>query len=176
MGRERFIWMSVILLGLSQAAFGKSGVSVDVTLTPAGSFKAKTEKVSGYAYRTQTGMAADNVVVDLTSLETGIGLRDKHTKERLLVAKHPKAKLLKVSGQNGKGVAIIEIRGQQKKVMGTYQENGNILQAQFPMQLSELGINDVRYMGIGVKDTVTINVELPIKDEPKRGTASVGKK
>ena len=161
-----------LLFAASLTANADGKLEIGVKLSPAGSFKAETAKVQGHAYKTADGVAADDVVIDLRSLKTGIGLRDKHTKEHLLVQKYPEAKLVKATGKDGKGSAIIEIRGKKQKVEGTYKIEGNMLKAQFPMNLPDLDITDVKYMGVGVKDTVMVNLELPIKDGASRSTAS----
>src|SRR5690606_33896295 len=150
------------------------GVAINVDLTPAGSFIARTSKVQGYAYQNGDAVVAENIVVDLNSLTTGISLRDKHTKERLLVKKFPKAKLIKATGKNGKGTALIQVKGKKQKVEGTYTVKGKTLKASFPMHLPDLGINDVRYMGVGVRDKIVVDIEVPLQDAPKRSTA--GKK
>jgi hypothetical protein len=165
----------LLLLVLSQFAFaGPANVGVDVSLSPAGSFRAETDRVQGFAYKTASGIAAENVVIDMRTLKTGVGLRDKHTKEHLMVEKFPQAKLIKAIGKNGQGEAIVEIKGHKQKVKGTYQIVGNTLKAQFPMHLTDVDIKGVRYMGVGVKDDVVINVQLPI--QAARTTASVRKK
>jgi|GEM_PF-542076 len=152
-----------------------NNLQIDVALSPAGSFKAETKKISGSAHKTADGIEAENVVIDMKSLTTGIALRDKHTKEHLLVDKYPQAKLLKATGKNGKGTATIEVRGKTTEVSGTYTIEGNTLKAEFPMKLTDLDIQGVRYMAVGVKDQVKIHIELPLTDA-KRGTASVKKK
>lgn len=163
-----------LLLISSRFAFaGAANVGVDVTLSPAGSFKAETDKVQGFAYKTANGFAAENVVIDMKTLRTGVSLRDKHTKDHLKVAQFPQAKLVKAVGANGKGEAIVEIMGQKKKVKGTYKVEGNKLKAQFPMHLPDLQITGIRYMGVGVKEDVMINIELPI--QTVRATASTKK-
>lgn len=155
----------ILLLSLSMAqAWADKGVVIDVLLSPTGSYKAKTPKVTGMARKTPDGgVTAENVVVDMKSITTGISLRDKHTKERLMVDKYPEAKLVKATGKDGKGTATIDIKGKKQNVAGTYKIEGDTLKAEFPMNLADLDIKDVRYMGIGVKDKVTVHVELPIK-------------
>ncbi|MBX3020230.1 MAG: YceI family protein [Bdellovibrionales bacterium] len=153
-----------------------ANVEIDVTLSPAGSYKATTKKVTGSAWKTADGgVAAENVAIDMRTLSTGIGLRDKHTKEHLMVGKFPQAKLVKASGKDGKGTATIEIKGMKVDVAGTYKVDGNTLHAEFPMQLSNLEIKDVRYMGVGVKDTVKVHLEIPLTDAPQRAAASAKK-
>lgn len=140
-----------------------TGAIVDVKLSPAGSFKAETSKIQGSAKKTADGVLAENIMVDLKSLKTGIDLRDKHLKERLLVDKFPVAKLIKAEGKDGKGTATVLIKGVKKDVTGTYKISGKNLEAQFKLSLSELDIKDVRYMGVGAKDEVTITVNVPVQ-------------
>ncbi len=140
-----------------------SNCSVDVKLSPAGSFIGKTSRVAGHAYKTEGGgIAAENVTIDLRTLTTGVSLRDKHTKEHLLVTKYPEAKLIQASGKNGKGKATIQVRGKTQEVNGTYKVAGETLTAEFLMHLPDLDIKDVRYMGVGVKDDVKVTIEIPI--------------
>ena len=151
---------SVTLL-ISEFALASS-IEVAVTMNPAGSFKATTKSVKGSAKKTQTGFIAKDIIVNLKTLETGVSLRDKHAKEKLNVEKHPQAKLLKAMGKNGKGLAIIALKGKKLKVKGTYKIRGKKLTCKFKMKLSELDITNINYMGIGVKDEVDVTVEIPI--------------
>lgn len=162
----------ILLLSLSSPTlvFAGGNLEIDVALSPAGSYTAKTTNVTGHAYKTADGVAAEDIVVDLSTIQTGIGLRDKHTKDRLAVSKYPKATLVKATGKNGKGEGLIMVRGKKQKVQGTYKIEGEMLKADFPMSLSDLDIKDVRYMGVGVKDTVTIHISVPVS--AKRDTAS----
>ncbi len=157
-------------------AYAKGQVTVDVTLSPAGSFAAETASVTGSAYMKGDSVVAENVEVNATTLKTGISLRDDHLKKRLMTEKFPKIKLVKAVGKGGKGKGIIEIMGKKKNVAGTYEVEGNVLKAQFKMSLQELNIKDVRYMGVGVKDEVTVNVSLPISSAPPARAAASAKK
>ncbi len=156
--------LSLSLLILPLASFAQSGnVEVDVKLTPVNSFIAKTGKVEGFAFRTTDGIKAENVLIDLRTITTDVSLRDKHTKERLMVDKHPFAKLISATGKDGKGEAEIEIKGIKKKYSGTYTIAGETLKAEFPIHLPDLEIKNIRYLGVGVKDDVLVRVNLPIK-------------
>jgi polyisoprenoid-binding protein YceI len=152
----------LFVLFFAGSVFAQS-LEIDVRLSPAGSFKAETKKVKGAAKVNGSSASASDILVDLRSLSTGISLRDKHLKERLGVDKHPIAKLIKAQGQGGKGSATIQIKGMSKDVSGTYEVKGSNLHAQFKMNMSDLGINDVRYMGVGAKDEVTVTVVVPVK-------------
>lgn len=178
MGRRmgnRTLYSAIMFSALLTGHFSFAGnLQIDVALSPAGSFKAETKKVSGSAHRTPDGIAAEGVVIDMKSLTTGISLRDKHTKEHLLVEKYPQAKLVKATGKNGKGKATLEVSGKTTEVNGTYTIEGNTLKAEFPMKLTDLDIKGVRYMAVGVKDEVKVHIELPLTDGD-RATAGVKK-
>jgi hypothetical protein len=172
--RNSLITLSFLfIVALSLPAFGQ--VTVDVKLSPAGSFQIQVPKVQGHAVVSGDKVMAQNVVVDMRTLTTGIGLRDKHTKQRLYVEHdrsvasntptYPTIKLIKAMGQGGKGKGIIEIMGQRKEVHGTYEIKGDQLVSEFNMNLPELGITDVKYMGVGVRDDVKVTVVLPIKSK-----------
>lgn len=174
--KPQYLLLTSLICGLVCMPASAGSVAVDVTLSPAGHFRAETENVRGFAYKVGDGFAAENVLIDVNTLKTGVGLRDKHTRQHLEAEKFPEAKLIKAAGQGGKGSAIVEIKGIKKKVNGTYTVVGNTLKAQFPMHLSELEIKNIRYMGVGVKDDVVINVTLPIQSAPARATASAHSK
>jgi polyisoprenoid-binding protein YceI len=160
---KKFILAAALtLLPLSTLADGKG--EADVSLTPAGDFKAKVDDVKGFATMKDGGVMAENVVVNLKTIETGIALRDKHAREKYLeVEKYPEMTLVKAVGKGGKGKGLIKYRGVQKEVQGTYSVEGDTLKANFPIKLSEFNITGVKYMGVGVDDEVKIQVELPLK-------------
>lgn len=159
----RFFGIAVAI-SLSTAVYA-STVTVDVKLSPAGSFVGKAGGVTGSATKTADGVAAENVVIDATAFKTGISLRDDHLKKRLQTDKFPQIKLVKAFGKDGKGKAQIDIMGMTKEYDGTYKIEGDTLKAEFPVKLPELNITDVKYMGIGVKDEILVKVELPIEGE-----------
>lgn len=138
-------------------------VVVDVRLSPAGSFKAQTQSLRGFAQKKGTEFYAENILVDVRTLKTGMSLRDKHLKERLEAEKFPNAKLVKASGKDGKGAATLEIKGQQINVKGTYSVEGKMLKATFPIHLPELKISAIRYMSVGVKDDISVTVKVPLQ-------------
>lgn len=146
------------------SVFGQEAV-VDISLSPAGSFKAKTQEVSGTVSRQGDVLVASNIVVKLSQLDTGIELRNEHTREYLKVSEFPEAILLHAQGSQGKGSGRIKIMGQEKDIQGTYTVDGKMLRAKFPLSLKEFGITGIRYMGVGVKDQITVNVTLPVLDK-----------
>lgn len=159
--QAKFIFLSLFFISTPSLA---QSVAVDVTLVPAGSFKAETKKITGKAFKSPQGVMAENITVDLKSLTTGVSLRDKHLKDHLMVSKYPQAKLIKAIGRSGKGKATIEVKGKKQTVNGTYKINGSMLDAEFKMILSELDIKDIKYMGVGVSDEVVLHISIPISE------------
>jgi hypothetical protein len=152
----------VAIASFALDSFAGGNVQINVTMTPAGSFVAESSKVEGSAHKTGNGVIAENILVDVNSLTSHINLRDKHMKARLNAEKFKYAKLIKATGSGGRGQALVEIKGIKKQVSGTYQIAGNMLKAHFPIHLSDFEIKDVAFKGIGVKDEVTIHVNVPI--------------
>jgi polyisoprenoid-binding protein YceI len=140
-----------------------ASAAVDVTLSPAGSFKGKTSDVKGFVTKKGDEVAAQNIVVNLKSLKTGIELRDKHTQKHLETEKFPEAVLLSAKGKGGKGIGKIRIRGIEKDIAGTYKINGNELEAEFKLNLADFNITNVKYMGAGVENEVVLHVAVPVK-------------
>lgn len=155
--------MSVFLvLGFAGSAFAQSA-TVDITLNPMGDFKAKTSEVTGQVQVTGDEVKAENIIVNLKALKTGLELRDKHTQKYLETSKFPEAVLVSASGKGGKGKGKIKIRDIEKDVEGTYKLDGKLLNADFKINISDFGIKDINYMGVGVEDTVVIHVSVPVK-------------
>lgn len=152
----------VVSLGVASAAFA-SEVTVDVTLNPMGDFKAKTADVKGEATQKGDEVSAQNIVVNLKSLKTGVELRDKHTQKHLETEKYPEAVLVSATGKGGKGKGKLKVRGIEKDVEGTYKIEGQNLIADFKVNIAEYGIKDINYMGVGVEDEVGLHVVLPLK-------------
>lgn len=140
-----------------------SEASVDIRLSPAGNFTAKTSAVTGFAKKVGTKVVAENITVNLKTLKTGLSLRDEHTLKHLDVQKYPNALLVKAEGENGQGTGLIKIRDIEKPIKGTFKLVGAKLQAEFPILLSDFKIAGIRYMGVGVKDQAVVKVEIPVK-------------
>lgn len=152
----------IFTMGISMAAMAQS-VVVDVVLNPMGDFKAKSSAVKGRAVVKGGEVLAENIVVDLKTLKTGVELRDRHTQKYLETDKFPEALLISAKGKGGKGTGKINIRGIEKDVSGVYKVEGGLLKAKFKLKLSDFGIEDISYMGVGVEDEVTLSVIVPIK-------------
>lgn len=160
----KFSGILLILLFICSVASATPGVVADVTLTPAGDFKIKLDEVKGECIVEGGTVKATNVVVDLKNLKTGLPLRDKHAKEKYLeIDKYPTVIGVSATGKGGKGQAKIKFKGIEENVEGTYKIENGELKGEFPIQLSKFKISGVKYLGVGVDDTVKIHITLPIK-------------
>jgi hypothetical protein len=153
--------LSVLVL-LSAHFVWASDVSVKVSLSPVGSFYAKTSEVEGSAKKEGEKIIADNIVVNLKNLKTGITLRDEHTQKRLETDKFPTAVLVHGEGTGGKGTGKIRIKGIEKDFAGTYEVKGETVKAEFNLKISDFGIKDVRYLSVGAKDEIKLEITLPL--------------
>lgn len=151
-----------LLINFSFAAMAQS-VSVDVVLNPMGDFKAKTAEAKGEAKMQGDEVVANNIVVNLKSLKSGVEVRDKHTQKYLNTASYPEAVLISATGKGGKGKGKIRIKGIEKDIEGTYKVTGKSLTADFKLKLTDFDIKDINYMGVGVEDEITVHVTVPVK-------------
>jgi polyisoprenoid-binding protein YceI len=149
-------------------------VTVMCPLTVGGSFEAKTKTLSGElgSAGDQGGAVRGSLHVELQTLETGIGIRDRHMKNNYLeVEKGPAFSTatiddIRVEKLEGKTVfsGILTLHGQKKKVSGAaelQQRDGRIrVQAQFALKVSDFDIPAPTYLGVGVRDEIQIKVSL----------------
>ncbi|MBX3017210.1 MAG: YceI family protein [Bdellovibrionaceae bacterium] len=163
MSQRQVLAAFAITLFTSGFAVAQS-VEVDLKISPAGSFQAKTSKISGKAKKEGSKIVANGVKVDLASLSTGIKLRDEHMKDKYLeVAKHPQAELTVGACEGGSGKGKLKIRGIEKDVSGKCAVRGKNVFAEFEISLADFKIEGIRYMGAGVKDKATVKALVPIE-------------
>jgi hypothetical protein len=163
--------LSISFLFLTQAVAGPQ-VKIEFKLSPAGKFSAESKEVKGVAVLSGDKVTAENIILPLKSLNSGIELRDDHMKNKYLkVSEHPDAILVRGEGSAGKGIGKFKIRGIEKEVPGSYTLNEKEVIAQFEIKLSDFGIEGIKYMGVGVNDRAQVSVTLPIsktEKEPKK--------
>jgi polyisoprenoid-binding protein YceI len=146
-------------------------VSVMCPLTVGGSFEAKTDVVKGeVTVAGPTEPLNGALHVDLQSLETGIGLRDRHMKSNYLEvekgAEYAAARLedIRVEKLAGKTTfrGVLTLHGSRRPVTGTAEikptSSGYRVEATFPLRTAEFGIPEPTYLGVGVKDQVQVRV------------------
>jgi polyisoprenoid-binding protein YceI len=174
---------TLVVLGLAGATVvaantwrvGQGDVRVICPMTIGGSFDAKTTAISGSVTANGSPVLDGSLAVDLRTLDTGIGLRNEHLRENYLeVGKGPgfeTATLSKIDvkgfspdAPEGKGVftGVLTLHGVTNTVTGAVdvrQEAAGLrVKASFPVNLAEYSIRKPRYLGMGVKDTVEVDV------------------
>ena len=146
-------------------------------LTVGGSFEARTRGLSGHLAvdPAQPSRLTGEVVVDLKTLDTGIGLRNTHMRDNYLeVGKgdlFERAVLseivLKGEAATASGAttftATLLVHGTRKPVSGQVRiarAGADVrVDASFPVNLTDFGIPEPRYLGVGVKDQVQVKVK-----------------
>lgn len=156
---RHFYWM---LIFISFSIFAKTEVKVFVSLSPAGSFEAVSEKIKGNVIKKDNTVTADKMWVSIETLKTGIDLRDEHFWKHLNSSNKPKAILTKVKGVNGKAQGVLEVNGVQKPIEISYKEKDGNLYAQFSVKASAFNLPKAEYLGVGVSDLVKVEVTYPI--------------
>lgn len=164
----RLITSLVISLLIMPIAHGakkglKKGVNVKVEIT-GDTFEVKSAKVKGKVQKVKGGYViakGSPVTVSVKSLKTGLEMRDDHMKKRLKGSK--KISILQAKAKAGRGKGIIEINGVKQKFVFKYQEAGKYVKAKFDLSLKKFKIENINYMGIGVKDTIKVDAIVPVK-------------
>lgn len=160
---------------------GQADVRVVCPMTIGGSFEAKTTALSGSVTASGEGVRTldGSFAVDLRTLDTGIGLRNTHLRENYLEVDRGQgfdtATLSRINldgfdpaAPEGKGSfsGSLTLHGVTQTVTGPvdFRRNGAGLRvkASFPVLLTDYGIRKPRYLGIGVKDTVQVEVAFDV--------------
>ncbi len=159
---KRLSFISVLFL-FSLSLLAKGSIKIAVNLSPAGSFEIKSTKVKGSVKRQGGGFVTSGLSVKVKHLETGLELRDDHLHKKLEGKKYKKIEILKGQAKGGKGVAIIQVKDIKKKFAFSYKEKGGNLIIKFPLDLKDFKFSGIKYAGIGVKDKIVVQAEVPIK-------------
>jgi hypothetical protein len=138
-------------------------VDITVTLSPAGSFQITTSKVKGKLKKKGNVYKASKLSVKVKDLETGIELRDEHTRKRIMTKKHKKIIVTDIIAKDGKGKGKIEIKGIKKSFKFMYSISKKTMNAKFKLNLSHFKIKDLSYMGVGAKKIINLKIKMPIK-------------
>jgi polyisoprenoid-binding protein YceI len=164
-------------------ALASLSLVADAKLAKAGSSTAGF-KASGPAGLAIEGRTSDVVVEDdgtnvrvtvkLSNIDTGLELRNRHTKEDLEVDKFPTAtivvarSLLKLGGGDGDAKGSLTIHGQTKDVTFHYNaaNNGGTLDVKSSTRIgvSDFGVKPRSYLGVSIKNDVDIYANFQAKD------------
>jgi len=149
-------------------------VTVICPLTVGAAFKAKTTALTGEIALEgdALGDLAGTLSVDLTTLDTGIDLRNHHMQEKYLEVgkgdgfKDARLSAIKIDAPKLdaelKFHADLTVHGETKPVTGTCKihKNGTAyeVEAGFPVNVLEFKIAKPSYLGVGVEDEVRVTV------------------
>lgn len=166
-----------------------ASIAVSCPLTVGGGFEAKTNALKGELVLDpgQTGAVLGELTVDLRTLQTGIGLRDTHMREKYLEVQRgedfasatlDQIRLEGLDQQNPAGMAkfsaVLMLHGTERPVTGTAKirrtDQGLAVQATFPVKVSSFDIASPTYLGVGVRDDISIAVNFKLG--PKRQLAA----
>jgi polyisoprenoid-binding protein YceI len=154
-------------------------VRISVPLKPGGAFEARSSAIGGELRASGSRPVAlkGRVALDLTTIETGIDLRNRHLREKYLeVAKgsgFDKAVLSEVrvaaaesEAFRGRSAftATLLLHGVTHEVGGECQVKdtaaGVAVEASFPLTLIDFGIEPPEYLGVGVGNKLLVKVAL----------------
>ena len=160
----------------------RGDVRVVCPLTVGGSFEARTHDLKGTlnlasSHPTTLG---GSLSVGLGTLETGISLRDEHLREKYLeISRGESFQKALLSGilmgeadaNTFQGrtpfTATFDLHGTSRTVSGQAEIHragpGVRVEAAFTLSLSQFGIPEPRYLGVGVKDEVQVKVSLVLQ-------------
>ena len=175
----------LVLLGASGRAaerpswrIERGEVRIAVPLKPGGAFAATAPSLSGTLALegVKPARLVGDVSVDLTTIDTGIELRNRHLREKYLeVAKGPgydKAvlsdiRLSDVESEAFDGIAgftgTLLMHGVKHEVAGRAEVraegSGRRVRAEFPLTLPDFGVTPPEYLGVGVGNKLLVKVQ-----------------
>lgn len=162
-----------------------ASIAVSCPLTVGGGFEAKTNALRGELFLdpAQAGNVLGELSVDLRTLQTGIGLRDNHMRDKYLEVQRGEnfaaatlddIRLEGLDANNPAGKVkfrgVLMLHGTEREVTGTADikkaDTGLRVQANFPVKVSEFEIPSPTYLGVGVRDQIGVTVQFKLG--PKR--------
>jgi polyisoprenoid-binding protein YceI len=166
----------------------RGDVHILVPLKPGGAFGATTPSLTGTLTLDQAKPArlSGEISMDLATIDTGIGLRNQHLRDKYLeVAKgkgFDRAVLSEIQLNEAAGEAfegrsaftgMLLLHGVKHPVNGTAEirreAQGRRVHAEFPLLLTDFGITPPEYLGVGVGSKLLVKVQFSAA--PARPTA-----
>lgn len=153
-------------------------VRILVPLKPGGAFEATTPSLTGALSleSEKPAVLTGEVSIDLTTIDTGIALRNQHLRDNYLeVAKgrgFDKAVMsdVRLTGADGEAFegrtpfsGNLQLHGVKHAVEGTADirtdGSGRRVRAEFPLVLTDFGITPPEYLGVGVATKLLVKVQ-----------------
>ena len=165
-------------------------VRVLCPITVGGSFETVTTSLSGTVAvaSLRPAVLRGDLSVDLSSLDTGIALRNAHLRDKYLevgkggdfaTAVLSDLRLDKVEASTFHGqtpfTGMLLLHGTRHAVSGQadirFEGSDVRVAASFPVHIDDYGIAPPRYLGVGVKNEVQVKVSLLLTPAPAEGDA-----
>lgn len=150
-----------------------NSVEFKANRTFGGNIIAKTERVKGVVKKVGDTYIAENITVDAKSLKSGMEMLDSHIKreDSLNSEKFPEIVLVKAEGKNGKGSGTIRIKGVEVAIPHKpeveedpkYEIKDGKLLAEFRLLLNQFPFKNLKHLGVGVKNEITVKAEIDIQ-------------
>jgi polyisoprenoid-binding protein YceI len=156
---------------------GHADVRIVVPLKPGGAFEAKTTSLGGTLTLGSSSpvLLKGEISVDLTSLDTGIDLRNQHLRQKYLEISrgpgfdHAVLSELRLDQADGEGfqgktgfAGKLLLHGVSRDITGTAEirKEGpeTRVEARFPLTLTDFGIEPPEYLGVGVASKLLVKV------------------
>ena len=157
----------------------KGELRVTVPLKPGGAFEATSASLAGTLTPggSRPVKLTGEITLDLSTIETGISLRNQHLREKYLQVARGRgfdhAVLTDVAVNDAAGpdfegrsafTGSLLLHGVQGRVTGTAEVHrsgaGVRVDASFPLTLTDFGIEPPEYLGVGVGNKVMVRVQL----------------
>jgi polyisoprenoid-binding protein YceI len=167
----------------------RGDVHILVPLKPGGAFAATTPSLNGTLTLEPSKPArlTNEISMDLATIDTGIGLRNQHLREKYLeVAKgkgFDKAVLSEIQLNDVDGEAfagrtafsgVLLLHGVKHPVAGTAEirreGSGRRVHAEFVLNLTDFGVTPPEYLGVGVGSKLVVKAQfsaMPVRESGK---------
>ena len=163
----------------------RGAVQILVPLKPGGAFTATSPALSGAVSLASAKPARllGGISMDLTKIDTGIGLRDRHLREKYLEVAKGKgfdaAVLSDIELRDADGDAFegrtrfsgtLLLHGVARPVEGTAEIHrdgtSRRVRAEFPLVLTDFGVSPPEYLGVGVASKLLVKVQFTAVPTP----------
>lgn len=136
-------------------------ITVLGNLSPAGSIELSSSQIIGNVYKTTQGIEAQRLTLLVSSLNTGISLRDEHLAKYLEAEKYPKIVLTKLTAKGGHGKGTLTIKNVTRPIKFTYDVKESVITSQFTIKRSDFKLADISFLGVSVQEDIEIKVDFP---------------
>ena len=152
-------------------------VRITVPMRPGGAFEAKTTSLSGTLTlgTSKPALLKGEITVDLATIDTGIGLRNQHLRDKYLEISRGRGfdkavlsevRLDQADGEGFQGktgfTGKLLLHGVSRDVAGTgeirREGSETRVEASFPLTLTDFGIEPPEYLGVGVANKLLVKV------------------